>query len=87
MSVGDEGYSTQSLSLEHCINSHCPWSGDPVSKNALTLYRGNVVGFYNPGCRDKFASALAAFDDAEHQRSVGYLPPEFTESSDKPPCR
>jgi hypothetical protein len=28
----------------------------------LTLYRGAVVGFCNPGCRDKFAAATAAFD-------------------------
>jgi hypothetical protein len=26
------------------------------------LYKGEVVGFCNPGCRDKFDAATAAFD-------------------------
>jgi hypothetical protein len=39
----------------------CPWSGDPVSADSLTLYRGEVVGFCNTGCRDKF-EARTAFD-------------------------
>jgi len=51
------------LNLENCINSHCPWSGKPVSAEALTLYRGVTVGFCNPGCRDKFNQATTLFDD------------------------
>ena len=47
--------------LDDCINTHCPWSGKPVSPDSLTLYGGRVVGFCNPGCRDKFEQA---FDDA-----------------------
>src|SRR3546814_19999393 len=31
----------------------CPWSGNPVAEDSLTRYRGHVVGFCNPGCRDK----------------------------------
>ena len=52
------------LRLEDCVNTRCPWSGDPVSADSLTLYQGKVVGFCNPGCRDKFEKATAAFDAA-----------------------
>ena len=51
-----------SLRLEDCINRTCPWSGKPVSADSLTMYRGQVVGFCNPGCRDKFDTAAGAFD-------------------------
>ncbi|MEO0464613.1 MAG: DinB family protein [Pseudomonadota bacterium] len=44
------------------INTLCPWSGDPVSPDSLTHYRGRKVGFCNPGCRDKFEAATALFD-------------------------
>ena len=50
------------LRLENCVNDVCPWSGDPVSADSLTRYRGQVVGFCNPGCRDKFDAAARAFD-------------------------
>ena len=46
------------------MNATCPWSGKPVSADSLTLYRGQVVGFCNTGCRDKFETATAAFDSA-----------------------
>ena len=52
------------LNLEACINDVCPWSGEPVSPDSLTTYRGQTVGFCNPGCRDKFESAAQAFDTA-----------------------
>ena len=52
------------LRIEHAINQSCPWSGDRVSADSLTLYRGKVVGFCNPGCRDKFEAATRAFDAA-----------------------
>lgn len=51
------------LKLEDCINQVCPWSGKPVSEAGLTLYRGQVVGFCNQGCREKFEKALAHFED------------------------
>ena len=57
------------LRLEDCVNSHCPWSGDPVSADSLTLYQGKVVGFCNPGCRDKFEKATAAFDAASQGKN------------------
>jgi hypothetical protein len=50
------------LDLRDCVNDVCPWSGKPVSADGLTTYRGQVVGFCNPGCRDKFESAARAFD-------------------------
>ena len=50
------------LRMEDCVNQTCPWSGEPVSGDSLTLYRGKVVGFCKPGCRDEFAKATNAFD-------------------------
>jgi hypothetical protein len=50
--------------LEECVNQVCPWSGKPVSADSLTRYRGAVVGFCNPGCKDKFEAATHAFDAA-----------------------
>ncbi|MFA4939670.1 glutathione S-transferase [Brevundimonas sp.] len=55
------------LRIEDCVNQTCPWSGKPVSADSLTLYRQKVVGFCNPGCRDKFATAQSAFDAALDQ--------------------
>jgi hypothetical protein len=52
------------LKLEHCVNQVCPWSGDPVSADSLTRYKGEVVGFCKPGCRDEFDKATRAFDAA-----------------------
>ena len=37
------------------INNYCPRSGKPVQGDSLTAYKGYVVGFCNPGCRDDFA--------------------------------
>lgn len=53
-----------SLSISDCTNLACPWSGKPVSPDSLTLYKGRVVGFCNTGCRDKFETAVRAFDAA-----------------------
>lgn len=50
------------LKLDDCVNDVCPWSGKPVSADSLTFYRGQVVGFCNPGCRDKFDIATDMFD-------------------------
>jgi len=52
------------LNIEDAVNDVCPWSGKPVSADSLTRYRGHVVGFCNPGCRDKFETATRAFDAA-----------------------
>lgn len=52
------------LRLEDCINSTCPWSGKLVAADSLTLYQGQVVGFCNTGCRDKFETAVRHFETA-----------------------
>ncbi|MBO9379534.1 glutathione S-transferase [Sphingomonas histidinilytica] len=54
--------------IEDAVNETCPWSGDPISADALTVYKGAVVGFCNPGCRDKFEKATMAFDLALRDR-------------------
>jgi hypothetical protein len=59
------------LRLEDCVNAVCPWSGDRVNADSLTLYRGKVVGFSNTGCRDKFAAATSAFDGAIQGKKDG----------------
>ncbi|MEO1039198.1 MAG: glutathione S-transferase [Pseudomonadota bacterium] len=61
----------RALTLAECVNTACPWSGKPVSADALTLYRGEVVGFCNAGCRDKFEAATRAFDAALEKRNDG----------------
>ena len=50
------------LKIEDCINDVCPWSGNPVSPDSLTRYGEKVVGFCNPGCRDKFEKAVMHFE-------------------------
>ena len=52
------------LRIEDAINAACPWSGKPISPDSLARYRGQVVGFCNPGCRDKFERAVTMFDAA-----------------------
>ena len=42
--------------IKKAINRFCPRSGEPVVDDSLTEYRGHVVGFCNPGCRDDFES-------------------------------
>jgi hypothetical protein len=56
--AGDE------LSLKDAVNETCPWSGKPIAADSLTRYRGAVVGFCNPGCRDKFEKAIGHFEHA-----------------------
>jgi hypothetical protein len=52
------------LKIEDAVNETCPWSGKPIAADSLTRYQGAVVGFCNPGCRDKFEQAVGHFDDA-----------------------
>jgi hypothetical protein len=52
------------LKIENAVNETCPWSGKPIAADSLTRYQGTVVGFCNPGCRDKFERAVGHFDDA-----------------------
>ncbi|NQW08346.1 MAG: glutathione S-transferase [Alphaproteobacteria bacterium] len=50
--------------LAEAINDTCPWSGKPIAEDSLTTYNGHVVGFCNPGCRDKFEAATGHFEAA-----------------------
>ena len=52
------------LKIEDAVNTTCPWSGKPISADSLARYRGRVVGFCNPGCRDEFETAVRHFDAA-----------------------
>ncbi|MDE2847114.1 MAG: glutathione S-transferase [Gemmatimonadota bacterium] len=52
------------LDIADCINETCPWSGDPVQADSLTVYEGHVVGFCNPGCLEKFERAIQHFENA-----------------------
>lgn len=52
------------LEMADCVNQICPWSGRPVAADSLMSYRGRVIGFCKPGCRDRFARAVAMFDAA-----------------------
>ncbi len=62
---------TAALDIADCVNQVCPWSGRPVSADSLTRYRGQIVGFCDPGCRDKFQRAVAMFDAALNGRRNG----------------
>lgn len=53
---------SERLDIAECINETCPWSGKPVATDSLMRYRGRVIGFCNPGCRDKFEQAASLFD-------------------------
>ncbi len=52
------------LRLDDAVNETCPWSGQPIAADSLTRYAGAVVGFCDPGCRDKFAAAISHFEAA-----------------------
>ena len=45
------------------INDSCPRSGDAVAADSLAEYRGHVVGFCNPHCRDDFRDNVAERPD------------------------
>ena len=62
MSEGSEADDQRTaLRIEDAVNETCPWSGKPIAADSLTLYQGAVVGFCNPGCRDKFEAAVEPF--------------------------
>jgi hypothetical protein len=61
------------LRIEDAVNEACPWSGKPVAADSLVRYRGAVVGFCSPGCRDKFAKAITHFEAAlSKQSAIGH---------------
>lgn len=55
---------TEALNIADCANDVCPWSGRPVSPDALTRYRGRVIGFADRRARDAFLAAIVAFETA-----------------------
>ncbi|HLY56631.1 MAG TPA: hypothetical protein VKS60_13795 [Stellaceae bacterium] len=59
------------LDIKNAVNETCPWSGKPVSADSLTRYKGHVVGFCNPGCRDKFEAAVMHFEAALGDKPQG----------------
>lgn len=59
-----DAQSQAALDFGDCTNRTCPWSGKPVQADSLTSYGALVVGFCNPGCRDKFDAAVRHFDQA-----------------------
>ena len=61
------------LKVEDAINETCPWSGKPIAADSLTHYQDAVVGFCNPGCRDKFEKAVAHFADALTRKQAQVL--------------
>jgi hypothetical protein len=63
------------LKIEDAVNATCPWSGKPIAQDSLTTYKGAVVGFCNPGCRDKFEKAVTHFDDAFAIKQARVLTP------------
>ena len=63
------------LKIEDAVNETCPWSNKPIAADSLTEYRGAVVGFCNPGCRDKFEKALAHFEGALTAKKAKALTP------------
>jgi len=63
------------LKIEDAVNEACPWSGKPIAADSLTVYRGAVVGFCNPGCRDKFAKAVEHFEQSLLERPAKVLVP------------
>ena len=65
--------SSDTLRLEDALNETCPWSGKPIAADSLTLYKEAVVGFCNPGCRDKFEVAVKHFEAALAERDVPLL--------------
>ena len=48
--------------MKKAINTHCPWSGDPVDEDSITLYKGVYVGFCKESCRNKFEKAVDYFE-------------------------
>jgi len=45
--------------MKKAINKYCPRSGELAKDDSLTEYRGHLVGFCNPGCRDDFAQNIS----------------------------
>ena len=51
------------------VNAACPYSGDPVSPEALADIDGTVVGYCNTFCRDKSVADAEAWPQTMALRS------------------
>jgi YHS domain-containing protein len=67
-------FQRKARSADRSINRSCPWSGRPVHAEAVTRYRGEVVGFCSPDHKDRFARAIAMFDAAEERPPAAQEP-------------
>ena len=56
--------SGEPLRIENEADETCPWSGQPIAADSLTLYQGAVVGFAEPALRDQFEAAVRQFEAA-----------------------
>ena len=63
------------LKIDDAINETCPWTGKPIAADALTTYKGGIVGFSKPADRDKFEKAIAHFEDAFARKQANVLAP------------
>lgn len=45
--------------MEKPINKYCPRSGERAAADSLTAYKGFVVGFCSPHCRDDFQANVS----------------------------
>jgi hypothetical protein len=59
-----------SLSKPDAVAESCTWSCTPVAGELLTLYRGKVVGFSNPGCRGISVKVRKLFDSSVRARLI-----------------
>jgi hypothetical protein len=63
-------HARQGRAADAALNRSCPWSGRPIRDDALTTYRGRIVGFCSPGHRDRFAAAIALFEQEIARRAA-----------------
>ena len=60
----------RTLDIADCINEIRPWSREPIQADSLTESDGHVVGFCNPGYRDKFKSAVRCLEKAKASQAA-----------------
>ena len=65
----------QDHAVDRALNRSCPLSGRPIRADALTRYKGHVVGFCSPAHRDSFAAAILAFERGEAKEERRRLAP------------
>ena len=58
------------LNIDDAVNETCPWSGEAIAADSLTVYRDAVVGFAKPDLRDRFEAAVTHFEKAIADRDV-----------------